>query len=193
MNFRDVLNILGAVDSVPLGLECSGVVTGLGDGVRDFAVGDEVMAAGLGSWRTYFKTPAALVARKPPHLTHEQAAALPIAYLTAHYALRHLARVQPGQRVLIHSAAGGVGLAAVHLALAAGAEVFGTAGSPEKRDYLLSLGVRHAFDSRTLQFAEQIRAVGDGLDVVLNCFTGDFIPMSLDRYLDPSPDDRTPP
>ena len=180
VNFRDALNVLGAVDSVPLGLECSGVVSALGAGVRDFSVGDEVLAAGLGSWRTWFNTPAALVAPKPSRLRHEQAAALPIAYLTAHYALREVAGIQPGQRVLIHSAAGGVGLAAVHLALASGAEVFGTAGNPAKRDFLRSLGVRHVFDSRTLDFAGQIRSVGDGcVDVVLNCFIGEFIPLSL--------------
>ncbi len=175
VNFRDALNVLGAVDSAPLGLECSGTVTATGDGVRDFSVGDKVIAAGLGSWRTFFNTPAALAAPKPSRLRHEQAAALPIAYLTAHYALRHAARIRPGQRVLIHSAAGGVGLAAVHMALAAGAEVFGAAGSPAKRDFLRSLGVRHVFDSRTLRFAEQIQTV----DIVLNCLTGEFIPKSL--------------
>jgi acyl transferase domain-containing protein/NADPH:quinone reductase-like Zn-dependent oxidoreductase/acyl carrier protein len=180
MNFRDVLNVLGAIDSVPLGLECSGTVTAIGADVRDFAVGDQVIAAGLGSWRTYFNTPAALVAPKPPNLRHEQAAALPIAYLTAHYALRHVIQLKPKRRLLIHSAAGGVGLAAVYMALAAGAEVYGTAGSDEKRDVVRALGVRHVFDSRSLHFADQIRQIGDGeVDVVLNCFSGEFIPKSL--------------
>jgi NADPH:quinone reductase-like Zn-dependent oxidoreductase/NADP-dependent 3-hydroxy acid dehydrogenase YdfG/acyl carrier protein len=181
LNFRDLLNVLGAIDGVPLGLECSGIISAVGAQVRDFALGDAVFAAGLGSWGSHFNTPASLVSPKPAQLRHEQAAALPIAYLTAHYALRHIAHLQAQQRVLIHSAAGGVGLAAVHLALAAGAEVFATAGSAAKRDYLRSLGVAHVFDSRSLQFADQLPLeCPAGLDVVLNCFTGEFIPKSLD-------------
>ncbi len=165
------------------GLECSGIVTAVGARVHDFCIGDEVFAAGLGSWRTYFNTPASLVAHKTPQLSHEQAAALPIAYLTAYYALRHIANLQPGQRVLIHSAAGGVGVAAVQLALAAGAKVVGTAGSETKRAFVRQLGVQHVYDSRSLDFAQQItETLGRKIDVVLNCFTGDFIPKTLDCW-----------
>jgi acyl transferase domain-containing protein/NADPH:quinone reductase-like Zn-dependent oxidoreductase/SAM-dependent methyltransferase/acyl carrier protein len=180
LNFRDVVNLLGEVDEIPLGLECSGIVTAIGPDVTDVAVGDEVIAAAFGSWRTHVTTQAALTAPRPPHLTHSQAAALPIAYLTAHYALRRLVCLKPGQRVLIHSAAGGVGLAVLHMALAAGAEVVGTAGSPGKRDYLRAHGVKQALDSRSLRFADEIRSTAGGVDVVINSLAGAFIPASLD-------------
>ena len=106
---------------------------------------------------------------------------IPIAFLTAHHGLHELAGLQRGERVLIHAAAGGVGLAAVALARRAGAVVFATAGSPEKRALLASLGVEHVMDSRSLDFADEIeaRTGGRGVDVVLNSLTGDFIPASL--------------
>ena len=181
INFRDVLNLLGAVDQVPLGLECSGIVTSIGCDVTDIKVGEAVIAAGLGSWSSVFNTPAALVAPKPGRISHASAAALPIAYLTAQYALRHLAQVEPGQQILIHSIAGGVGLAALHIAKAAGADVLGTAGSSAKRDFARTLGAAQVFDSRSLQFAEDIRAgARPEVDVIINSFAGDFIPASLD-------------
>ncbi len=109
------------------------------------------------------------------------AAAFPIAFVTAYYALSELARLQRGERVLIHAAAGGVGLAAVQLALHAGAEVFATAGNDEKRALLTSLGVAHVMDSRSLAFRDEVmaRTSGEGVDVVLNSLAGDFIPASL--------------
>jgi NADPH:quinone reductase-like Zn-dependent oxidoreductase/acyl carrier protein len=111
----------------------------------------------------------------------EDAAGIPIAFLTAMYGLTRLANLQRGERVLIHAAAGGVGLAAVQLAQRAGAEVFATAGSDAKRDYLRALGVRHVFDSRSLAFADEVRAAtnGEGVHVVLNSLAGDFIPATL--------------
>src|SRR5262249_7464892 len=110
----------------------------------------------------------------------------PVAFLTAHYALNSLARLQPGERVLIHAAAGGVGLAAVQLAQRAGAEIFATAGSEEKRTHLKSLGIKHVMDSRTLAFADEIleKAGGEGVDVVLNSLSGEAIARSL-RVLRP--------
>ena len=110
-------------------------------------------------------------------MSAEAAASLPVAFLTAEYALTHLARLQRGERVLIHAGAGGVGLAAIQVAQRAGAEIFATAGSPEKRDYLARLGVPHVLDSRSLVFADEIRerTAGRGVDVVLNSLAGDFI------------------
>ena len=92
-----------------------------------------------------------------------------------------LGRVAAGERVLIHAGAGGVGLAALQICQSVGAEVFATAGSPEKRDFLRSLGVAHVFDSRSLAFADEIREVtrGEGVDVVLNSLPGEAIPKSL--------------
>ncbi len=106
--------------------------------------------------------------------------------MTAAYGLNHLANIQRGDRVLIHAAAGGVGLAAVQLAQRAGAEVFGTAGSPAKRAYLRSLGVEHVFDSRSLAFADEIMQVtnGQGVNVILNSLSDEFIPKSLSVLAD---------
>ena len=111
----------------------------------------------------------------------ERVAGQPVAFLTALYGLEHVARLARGQRVLIHAAAGGVGQAAVQIALRAGAVVFATAGSPRKRDWLRSIGVQHVLDSRSLDFADQIldATAGTGVDVVLNSLAGDFIGASV--------------
>src|SRR4029453_4502112 len=105
----------------------------------------------------------------------------PIVCLTVLYALKHLAHLSRGERILIHAAAGGVGLAAVQFAQHVGAEIFATAGSPEKREYLRSLGVQHVMDSRSQAFAEEVMTLtsGKGVAVVLNSLAGDFIPNSL--------------
>jgi acyl transferase domain-containing protein/acyl carrier protein len=182
LNFRDVLNALGARgDTEPLGGECAGIVTRIGPGVNDVAVGDAVVAIAAGAFSTYALLDATLVCRKPERLPFDEAAGVPLAYLTAEYALHEAGALAPGERVLIHAAAGGVGLAAVRLAQRAGAEVFATAGSPEKRRYLESIGVKHVMDSRTTDFAGEVmrRTSGAGVDIVLNSLTGDAIPKGL--------------
>ncbi|MFN8464899.1 MAG: thioester reductase domain-containing protein [Caldilineaceae bacterium] len=186
LNFLDVLSALGlrpdqGSAAPSLGLECAGVITRIGSEVTTVAVGDAVIAVAPHSIGTYVCTPAALVVPKPQGLGFAAAAALPIAYLTAYYALHTLGRIRRGERILIHAAAGGVGLAAVHLAQRAGAEIFVTAGSAEKRAYLQSLGVRHTMDSRSLDFADEImaRTQGEGVDLVLNSLAGEAIPRSL--------------
>src|SRR5690606_495798 len=144
LNFRDVMNALGMrADPEPLGSECSGRIVAVGPGVTGFAPGDDVVAVASGGFASFAVARAALTARRPAALDSTTAAGVPIAYLTAHYALNHVARIAAGERVLIHAAAGGVGLAAVRLAQRAGAEVFATAGSPEKREFLRRLGVAH--------------------------------------------------
>ncbi|SCL23201.1 myxalamid-type polyketide synthase MxaF [Micromonospora pallida] len=182
LNFRDVLKTLGAYPglddaAVTLGDECAGVVAAVGPDVTDLRIGDPVVAVGRRCIGSHVRADARLVAPKPAGLDFADAATIPIAFLTAAYALEHLARIEPGERVLVHAAAGGVGLAAVQLAQAAGAEVFATAGSAEKRAYLTSLGVPHVLDSRSTAFAEQARAAtgGQGVDVVLNSLAGEFI------------------
>ena len=114
-------------------------------------------------------------------MSHPQAAALPAAYVTAWHALIVSARLRPGERVLVHSAAGGVGLAALNIARFVGAEVLATAGSEEKRDYLRQLGIDAVSDSRSLSFADDVMAQteGEGVDVVLNSLGGEFIDRSL--------------
>jgi len=183
LNFRDVLNAMGVYEGPagPIGSECAGTVVAVGEGVEGVEVGQDVMAMAAGTFRTYVTTAAALVVPKARTVSFAEAAAAPVAFLTAEYALNRLGRMKAGERVLIHAAAGGVGLAAVQLAQRAGAEVFATAGSDEKRDYLRSLGVVHVMDSRSVTFAEEVtrRTGGEGIDLVLNSLTGEAIPKSL--------------
>jgi NADPH:quinone reductase-like Zn-dependent oxidoreductase/aryl carrier-like protein len=187
LNFLDVLSALGFRPDQPdsrivqLGIECAGKITALGEGVKDFHVGDEVIAIAPSSFSSFVTTAAALVVPKPAHLSFEGAATVPVAFLTAYYALHHLGRLGKGERVLIHAAAGGVGLAAVQLAQRAGAEIFATAGSPGKREFLRSLGIEQVMDSRSLAFADAVleRTGGQGVDVVLNSLAGEAIPKSL--------------
>ncbi|WP_170319936.1 type I polyketide synthase [Polyangium spumosum] len=195
LNFRDVLLALGVVPDDAdgaepgrprLGYECAGRVVAVGEAVTEFAVGDEVLAIATRSFGTYAKTSSGLCARKPPWLRWEEAATMPIAFMTAYYALHDLGRLAPGERVLIHAGAGGVGLAAIQYAKYIGAEIFATAGSEAKREYLRSLGVVHVLDSRSLGFAEKIRSItkGEGVDVVLNSLSGEFIPASISLLRD---------
>jgi NADPH:quinone reductase-like Zn-dependent oxidoreductase/acyl carrier protein len=183
VNFLDVMDALGVLPFKrnQFGGECAGTVTAIGEGVHDFKPGDDVVAMVPLNFTSHAVTPARLATRKPLNLSFEDAAGIPITFLTAYHALHNLARISAGDRVLIHAAAGGVGLTAVQLALRAGAEVFATAGSAEKREYLRSLGVRHLADSRSLQFATDFRDAtgGRGVDVVLNSLAGEFIPTSL--------------
>jgi acyl transferase domain-containing protein/acyl carrier protein len=183
LNFRDVLNALGMYpgDAGALGGECAGTVVAVGRNVTDLRAGDAVMGLAFGSLASFVTTPAALLVRKPAGMSFVEAATIPSAFMTAHHALHTLARVSRGDRVLIHAAAGGVGLAAVQLALAAGAVVFATAGTDEKRAFIRSLGVPHVMSSRTLDFADEILGTtgGAGVDVVINSLTGAHVEKSL--------------
>ena len=188
LNFKDVMNALGMYpgDPGPLGGECAGRIAAVGAGVTDLRVGDEVIAVAGGSFSSYLTTPADLVVRKPARLSFEEAATIAIPFVTATFTLHHLGHMQAGDRVLIHAAAGGVGLAAVQLAQRAGADIFATAGSAEKRAFLQSMGVQHIMDSRSLGFADEIMSLtgGRGVDIVLNSLAGEFIPKSLSALAD---------
>ncbi len=186
LNFSDVLKAMGLYPGitdtiVPLGIECAGVVTRVGPSVTRLAVGDRVFGVAPLSFASHTIAPEHTLAAMPTTLTAAEAATVPITLLTAWYGMVQLADLQPGERVLIHAAAGGVGLAAIQIAQSIGAEVFATAGSDEKRDYLRSLGIRHIYNSRTLEFADQILAQtdGQGVDVVLNSLPGEAIDRSL--------------
>jgi NADPH:quinone reductase-like Zn-dependent oxidoreductase/acyl carrier protein len=186
LNFRDVMKVLGiypieeAMDHL-LGDEFSGRVTSVGDGVTHLQPGDDVFGISPGSFAKYVILPSVFVVRKPGLLTHEDAATIPVTFLTAQYALHHLARIQPGEKVLIHAAAGGVGLAAMQIAKLAGAEIFATAGNAEKRQLVKQLGASHVMDSRSLEFARDIMEItnGCGVDIVLNSLAGEAIAKSL--------------
>jgi NADPH:quinone reductase-like Zn-dependent oxidoreductase len=183
INFRDVLTVLQMHPGPPppLGVECAGVVTEVGGAVEAFRVGDRVFGFAPASLGTEAVVPAAFLAHIPDTMRSEDAAGIGVAFLTVYYGFHHLARLRRGERVLVHAAAGGVGLAAVQIARRCGAEVFATVGSEAKRDLLRRLGVTHVMDSRSLAFADQVLAEtgGRGVDVVLNALAGDFIPAGL--------------
>jgi NADPH:quinone reductase-like Zn-dependent oxidoreductase/acyl carrier protein len=165
----------------PIGIECSGRVVAVGGNVSEFSVGDEVVAIALHSLGTHVLADSGLVVPKPAALTHEIAATVPIAFVTAKLALQRLGGLGRGDRVLIHAAAGGVGLAAVQIAQRTGATIFATAGSAIKREHLHRLGVEHVLDSRSLSFASEVveRTGGTGVDVVLNSLAGDAVAAGL--------------
>ena len=193
LNFRDVLNVLGMLadfyaeqlnihhaSDIPLGFECAGIISAVGDEVSDFEVGDKVIALAVGGLATTVTVDADQVVRLPNGLSFEEGATIPLAFLTAYQALNRLAKLQAGERVLIHAASGGVGQAAVQLAQLVGAEIFATASS-RKWDFLKSMGVPHVMNSRTLDFADDVMEItnGQGVDVVLNSLSGEFIGKSL--------------
>ncbi|MFG2197181.1 SDR family NAD(P)-dependent oxidoreductase, partial [Streptomyces sp. NPDC048639] len=184
VNFRDVLNALGMYpgDAKDFGLEGAGVVTEVGPGVVELAVGDRVMGLFSGSFGPVAVADARKVARIPAGWSFAQAATVPVVFLTAYHALTDLAGVQPWESVLVHAAAGGVGMAATQLARHLGAEVFGTA-SAGKWDTLRGLGLddAHIASSRDTDFEEAFLAAtgGRGVDVVLDSLAGEFVDASL--------------
>jgi acyl transferase domain-containing protein/acyl carrier protein len=184
LNFLDVLTALDAIPADPpsLGGECAGRIVRLGEGVHDLVIGQEMLALAPWSFGRFVIAPRALVAPKPAQLSFEEAATIPVPFLTAYYALVHVAKLIPGERILIHAASGGVGIAAVQIAQHIGAEIYATAGSVEKRSWLSAMGVPYVMDSRSLTFADEVRVKthGEGVDVVLNSLSGEFIPASLD-------------
>lgn len=175
LNFRDVLNVLGLYpgDPGPIGGDFAGVVTQLGDGVTGVEVGQRVYGFMQGAFSSRFNVPAQLLAPIPDGVSAVEAATIPAAALTVRLAF-DWAQLKPGERVLIHAASGGVGLAAIQMAQQCGATVFATA-STFKRATLRKLGVEYVYDSRTTDFADQILADTDGagVDVVLNSLTSE--------------------
>ncbi|MEF3366289.1 type I polyketide synthase [Methylocystis sp. 9N] len=193
LNFKDVLKVLGMLPAkalegsyhgAELGMEAAGVVTAVGEGVTAYKVGDELVGSFKGSFSSHVRVPAdhVLAMPKPSSLTFEEAASLPVIFMTAYYALHDIARLRAGETVLIHAAAGGVGLAAIQVAKWIGARIFATAGSPAKREYLRTLGVEQVFDSRSLEFADGVLKAteGRGVDVVLNSIAGETFIKSLE-------------
>ncbi|MDN3279530.1 SDR family NAD(P)-dependent oxidoreductase, partial [Frankia sp. RB7] len=182
MNFRDVLITLGQIASPGIGFEFAGVVEAVGADVTSLGVGDRVFGCGRGCFASRAVTAAEQLAKIPVGMSFASAATIPLAYLTALYALQELGQIRSGDRVLVHAAAGGVGMAAVQLCRHFGAEVYGTA-SPGKWPVLAGIGLdrRHIANSRDLSFETQFRSVtkGEGVDIVLNALTGEFVDASL--------------
>ena len=180
INFVDVLVAFGRCPSFDgrlpeLGSEFGGVVTAVGEGVTTHKVGDRVGGVSAnGCWGTFVTCEASLATTLPAGIDESQAAAVGLAYGTVWLGLEELARITAGDKVLIHSATGGVGQAAIAVARAAGAEIFATAGSEDRRQLLRDWGIEHVYDSRSTEFADQIRQDTDGygVDIVLNSVTG---------------------
>lgn len=195
LNFRDIMYTLGLLPDEAiengfagstLGLEFSGIVHSVGSEARTFKPGDRVVGFGPSCFSNRVVTKATAISYIPSEMSFEAAATIPSTFFTAYYALNHLARLQAGEKVLIHGAAGGVGMAAIQIAKWIGAEIYVTAGSDEKRDFLRLLGIDHIFNSRSLSFADEILAQtdGKGVDVVLNSLSGEAINRNL-RVLKP--------
>ena len=195
LNFRDVMYALGLLSDEAiengfagptLGLEFSGIVKRAGKDTSGYARGDLVVGFGPSSFGDRVMTKVTAVSHIPNGMTFEAAATIPSAFFTVYYALHYLARLTAGEKVLIHGAAGGVGIAAIQMAQWCGAEIYATAGSDEKRDFLRLLGVKHIYDSRSFHFADEILQAtdGKGVDVVLNSLAGEAINRNF-RVLKP--------
>ncbi|BBY38637.1 polyketide synthase [Mycobacterium mantenii] len=180
INFADVLVAFGRYPTFEgyqqqLGGDFAGVVTAVGPGVTEHKVGDHVGGMSRnGCWGTFVIADARHAVTLPPEVPADVAAAVPTASATAWYGLHDLARISPADKVLIHSGTGGVGQAAIAIARAVGCEIFATAGSPQRRQLLRDMGIEHVYDSRSTEFADQIRCDTDGygVDVVLNSLPG---------------------
>ena len=185
LNFRDVLIALGVLDNSPreIGLEASGVISEVGPGVSKFSVGDRVMYMSSGCFTSSLIVPQTLVVKMDDSISFEEGAGLPCVYATATMALADKANLRPGQTILIHSACGGVGLAAIQISQMLGAEVYCTVSNQEKRDHLMNnhdIPADHIFNSRDSSFLRDIMSAtnGRGVDVVLNSLSGDLLHAS---------------
>lgn len=180
LNFKDVMIAMGQLVNEHIGVECSGVITRVGSAASDFKVGDRVCAISEGTFASYIRCSAASVVRIEDSLSFETAATIPLIWTTAYYSLIHVGRLEKGESVLIHAAAGGVGQAAIILAQMIGAEIFVTVGSLEKKKYLMNdykIPADRIFFSRDTSFASQIKTAtnGQGVDVILNSLAGDAL------------------
>ncbi len=188
LNFRDVMLAMGLLDDDVLddgmagavfGFECAGRVARVGAGVTDLKPGDEVVGFASNAFSSHVTAPRRVFMPLPAGTTAESAASIPVAFLTAWYGLVELARLKRGESVLIHGAAGGVGLAAIQIAKARGARVIATVSTPDKRALVELFGAQEVHDSRSLAFADAIRTAHGGVDVVLNSLSGEAMRASL--------------
>ncbi len=199
LNFADLLCVKGLYPNMPAypftpGLEVSGVVSQVGRNAHRFRVGDEVfgfVGVTMGAHSTVVNTHELAVMRKPANITHEEACSVPSVFLTV-YHLFEKAQMKEGEKILIQTAAGGTGLMALQFARRHDAEIFVTAGSPEKLEYLRQQGAHHLINYREEDFKERVLELtgGHGVDVVINTLSGDAIQKGIDvlapegRYLE---------
>ena len=192
LNFRDIMIAMGLLSDAAVegglfgrtfGLECAGVVSAVGKKVKSVKVGDAVMATAPSCIAGFAYPKGSHVVKKPKNISWTEAASLPVVYTTAYFSLVYHCRLQKGEKILIHAAAGGVGIAAIHIAKAIGAEIYATVSSPDKKAYIRKIGVKseNIMNSRTLDFADEImeKTGGQGVDVVLNSLSGEAIYKSV--------------
>lgn len=188
LNFRDVMLssgllptdlFTGGLAGASVGFEFAGIVTGGGKDVAGPPPGTRVCGVAPGAFATHIVARASDVIPVPDGMGPEAAAALPVAFLTAWFGLVELARLQPGERVLIHGAAGGVGLAAVQIARLRGARIIATASTPAKRALARAHGAEATYDSRSLAFGGEMKRRYEGVDVVVNSLAGEGMEESL--------------
>jgi phthiocerol/phenolphthiocerol synthesis type-I polyketide synthase C len=190
VNFRDIMYTLGVIPEeavenssigASLGLDIAGEVIKVGANVKKISVGDRVMGFASGCFSNYVVTDKGALGKLPDDWSFEDGATAFTVFITSYYSLVYLANACKNEKILIHGAAGGVGLAAIQIAKNIGLDIYATAGTDEKRDFLRLLGVKNIYDSRTLLFADQIvrDTKGKGVDIVLNSLAGDAITASL--------------
>ena len=181
LNYKDFAKQAGLIEASTdgVGSEGAGIVTAVGEGVDRLAPGDAVMGLIDDSLSNPVNADARMLVRKPSNLSFDEAAGLPVVYLSAYQALKKQARLAAGETVLIHTAASGLGLALAQVARALGARVLATAGNEEKRNYLRARGIEYVGDSRSDAFADEIMRLtdGKGIDVVLNT-----LPAAMNRH-----------
>ncbi|KAI0453135.1 hypothetical protein F5B21DRAFT_505692 [Xylaria acuta] len=182
MNFLDIMIAMGQIQHPALGYEASGIIRHVGAKVTKFAPGDRVIYMGLGAMRTFVRSSESCVHALPADMTLEEGVTIPIAYATAYQSLIEVGRLQKGESVLIHAAAGGLGQALIQIARLLGAEIFCTVGSNAKKWAIIDLGVKpdHIFSSRDLSFDKGIQRLtrGRGVDVVVNSLAGEALRKS---------------
>jgi acyl transferase domain-containing protein/NADPH:quinone reductase-like Zn-dependent oxidoreductase/acyl carrier protein/short-subunit dehydrogenase len=191
LNFRDVMWAMGLLPEEALedgfagatiGMELAGRVVQVGSDVNDLYPGDRVMGIAPAAFSTHVRVRRDGVTKFPDRLNFTAAATVPVAFLTAYYAMVQLGNIEKGETILIHGAAGGVGLAALQIAKLKGTVVIATAGTVEKRRFLEALGADHIFDSRSLDFVARVRGVtnGEGVDLVLNSLFSEAMERSIE-------------
>ncbi|HWQ32756.1 MAG TPA: NADPH:quinone oxidoreductase family protein [Blastocatellia bacterium] len=185
LNFYDILMVQGKYQVRPPlpftpGNEVAGTIDAVGSAVTQFAPGDRVQAiASSGGYAEYSLAPAAKTFRLPEAMSFAEGAAMTVVYQTSYFALKDRAQLQPGEWLLVHAAAGGVGVSAMQIGLAMGARVIATAGSQEKLDFCLSQGAQHALSYRDAGWAEEVRKItGRGADVIYDPVGGEVFDHS---------------
>ncbi|OGM42335.1 hypothetical protein ABOM_007875 [Aspergillus bombycis] len=184
LNFLDIMIAMGQIQRPDIGHEACGTVTRVGSKTTDLSCGDRVLFVGPGAMRTHIRAHESVVQKLPDNMSFEDGASIPIAYATAYRSLVEVARLEKGESVLIHAAAGGLGQALIQIAKMLQAEIYCTVGSSAKKQAVVALGVEpdRIFSSRDLSFAKGIKRVtrGRGVDVVVNSLAGEALRQSWD-------------